>query len=30
MEFEFGNNFERRIVEIKMSLSYIGVDFYED
>ena len=30
MELEFGNNFERRIVEIKMSLSYIGVDFYED
>ena len=30
MEFEFGNNFERRIVEIKLSLSYIGVDFHED
>ena len=30
MEFEFGNNFERRIVEIKMGLSYMGIDFYED
>ena len=30
MEFEFGNNFERRIVEIKMGLSYIGIDLYYD
>ena len=30
MEFEFGNSFERRIVDIKLGLGYIGVDFYED
>ena len=30
MEFEFGNNFERRIVEIKMGLSYMGIDLFYD
>ena len=30
MEFEFGNSFERRIVNIKKGLNYIGVEFYED
>ena len=26
MEFEFGNNFGRRIVDIKIGLSYMGID----
>ena len=30
MEFEFGNNFGRRIVDIKTGLSYIGIDLYYD
>ena len=30
LDYQYKNNFERRIIEIKMGLNYIGIDLYYD